>query len=212
MSSSSGIGSPRAYTNVPHRGIHKYDLGSPAQPGVAVPRAKGAGESQVHGTRSAHGVSRRYDQEVQSLAEANLGSGSYSAGMCGRRLVAVLCRQLSVLGKFGELSLELQVRAKLRGISVASPARPLLRAHLVPALGDLTGCGSFPSDVDCRRTSPRRSSEPPSGGAAALAPIGRGRGSTWCPRPVRFCAMTETLRHSGAPLMTLAAAAAATDA
>ena len=81
--------------------------------------------------------------------------------MCGKRLVAVLCHQLPVLGKFGELSLELQVRSKLRGISVASPARPLLRAHLVPALGDLTGCGSFPSDVDCRRTSPRRSSEPP---------------------------------------------------
>ena len=42
--------------------------------------------------------------------------------------------------------------------------------------------------------------------------MGLGRGSTWCPRPVRFRTMTETLRHFGAVLMTLAAAAAATDA
>ena len=45
--------------------------------------------------------------------------------MCGKRLVAVLRHQLPVLEKFGELSLEPQVRAKLRRISAATIDRLL---------------------------------------------------------------------------------------
>ena len=48
--------------------------------------------------------------------------------MCGKRLVAVLRHQLPVLEKFGELSLEPQVRAKLQRISAATIDR-LLRAE-----------------------------------------------------------------------------------
>ena len=38
--------------------------------------------------------------------------------MCGKRLVAVLRQELPVLEKFGELSVELQVRAKLQHIAI----------------------------------------------------------------------------------------------
>ena len=48
--------------------------------------------------------------------------------MCGKRLVAVLRHQLPVLRKFGELSLDPQVRAELQRISTDAIDR-LLRAE-----------------------------------------------------------------------------------
>ena len=68
---------------------------------------------------------RCYDQEVyRALKQV----WELFGGMCGKRLVAVLRHQLPVLEKFGELSLEPQVRAKLQRISAATIDR-LLRAE-----------------------------------------------------------------------------------
>ena len=81
----------------------------------------------VVGTRRPRRHSPRYyDQEVyRALKQV----WELFGGMCGKRLVAVLRHQLPVLEKFGELSLEPQVRAKLQRISAATIDR-LLRAEM----------------------------------------------------------------------------------
>ena len=80
----------------------------------------------VVGTRRPRRHSPRYyNQEVyRALKQV----WELFGGMCGKRLVAVLRHQLPVLEKFGELSLEPQVRAKLQRISAATIDR-LLRAE-----------------------------------------------------------------------------------
>ena len=92
----------------------------------------------VVGTRRPRRHSPRYyDQEVyRALKQV----WELFGGMCGKRLVAVLRHQLPVLEKFGELSLEPQVRAKLQRISAATIDR-LLRAEKRKLVGHDGGHG-----------------------------------------------------------------------
>ena len=106
----------------PPRRVGAADVG---QDGVRAPRRRSWSRSWSASGKSRRRGPRLYDEQVV----AALKKVWYLFGcLCGKRLVAVLRTQLSVLEKFGELALDPDTRRKLTLISAATIDR-LLRTE-----------------------------------------------------------------------------------